>query len=69
MAVVESAEREVVVELGVPLALVSTESGMIWENARHVSGSIPVGWKFWHIDQGRGSHCVAAGSELDIFRL
>jgi hypothetical protein len=40
MAVVESAEREVVVELGVPLALVSLEGGMIWEDARGLSGGV-----------------------------
>jgi hypothetical protein len=60
MAVVERAEREVVVEFGVPLVLVSIKWwNNVGENSRGLGRSIGVGRRVGHINQSWGCHGVA----------
>jgi hypothetical protein len=61
MAVVERAEREVVVEFGVPLVLVSIKWwNNVGENSRGLGRSIGVGRRVGHINQSGGSHGIAS---------
>jgi len=61
MAVVESADSEVVVLFGVPLNILVAVCGRCLKNSRCFCGSICGGGRLWHIDESWGVHLEESG--------